>query len=103
MERASKLLVGGVCLLLCLGVFARLSSANVNFRPMDIGSLAILYLSATPYALVTPVDFRLRAAVAPSSGTNNDAHAEPALAQATGNRLLAEYVRLHKTRKVSLP
>jgi len=60
MVRMNKLLVGGVGLLLCFAVFARLSSVNTEVQSPELDSLASLYLSAAPYSLVTPVGFHVR-------------------------------------------
>lgn len=94
MIRTNKVLVGGVGLLLCLAVFARLSSVNTDLRSPELESLASLYLSAAPHTLVTPVQFQVRFAVTPFS---DDVDAQAAPMQAPGERL-AEYVRLHQTR-----
>ena len=102
MERVSKLSVGGLCLLLCMVVYAGLSSVNTNLRQMDLDSLALLYTSAAPYALVTPVEFHVRTAVTPVSEVVNDAVPEPAPVEAPSD-LLTEYVNLHKTRMESVP
>ena len=102
MEKVNKLLVGGLCLLLCLAVYSRLSSVNTNLRPMDLDSLASLYLSAASYALVTPVDFHVRTAVTPFSDEVNNAVPELAPVKAPGD-LFTEYVNLHNTRMESLP
>ncbi len=71
MEKVNHLLVGGLCLLLCMAVYARLSNVNTDLRPMDLDSLASLYRSAAPYALVTPVEFPVRTAVTPFSDESN--------------------------------
>ena len=102
MEKVNNLLVGGLCLLLCIAVYARLSSVNTNLRPMDLDSLASLYLSAAPYALVTPVESQVRTAVTPFSDEVNDAVPERARVKPSGD-LLTEYVNLHNTRTESLP
>jgi len=101
MIRMNKVLVGGVGLLLCLAVFARLSSVNTDLRSPELESLASLYLSAAPYTLVTPVEFQVRFAVT-SFSDDVDAVAQAAPMQAPGE-LLAEYVRLHQTRVERMP
>lgn len=102
MDTTKNLLVGVLCLLLCIVVVARLSDVNTNLRPMDLDSLAALYVSAAPHALVTPAESNVRTAVTPFSDEVNDAVPEPAPVKASGD-LLAEYVHLHNTRMESLP
>ena len=101
MMRMNKLLLGGAGLLLCLAVFARLSSVNTDVQSPELDALASLYLSAAPYALVTPAGFRVRTA-ATTFSDEVDEVPRPALLQARGG-LLAEYVRLHQTRVERLP
>ncbi|MBI2288970.1 MAG: hypothetical protein HYU73_01275 [Betaproteobacteria bacterium] len=102
MERANKLLVGGVGLLLCLAVLARLSSVNTDVQSPDLDALASLYLSAAPYALVTPAGFHVRTAATPFSDEVYDDVPRPAPLKAYRG-LLAEYVRLHQTRVERMP
>jgi len=97
MVRMNKLLVGGVGLLLCFAVFARLSSVNTEVQSPELDSLASLYLSAAPYSLVTPVGFHVRTVASTFSDEVYDDVPRPAPPQARGDRL-AEYVRLHQTR-----
>lgn len=96
MLRMNKLLLGGVGLLLCLAVSARLSSVNTDVQSPELDALASLYLSAAPYALVTPVGFPVRIAATPFSDEVDEVP-RPALLRARDG-LLAEYVRLHQTR-----
>lgn len=102
MVKMNKLLVGGVGLLLCFAVFARLSSVDTDVRSPELDSLASLYLNAAPHALVTPVGFHVRTAVTTHSDEVYDAVAQPAPLQARGGPL-AEYVRLHQTRVERMP
>ena len=102
MIRMNKLLVGGVGLLLCLAVFARISSVNTDVQSPELDSFASLYLSAAPYALVTPVGFHARTAATTFSDEVYDDVSRPAPLQARGG-LLAEYVRLHQTRVERMP
>ena len=75
---------------------------NTNLRPRDLGSLAVLYVSAEPYALVTPAGSQDRNAVAPFPDEVTDAVPEPAPVKASSD-LLAEYVHLHETRMERAP
>lgn len=100
MIRMNKLLLGGAGLLLCLAVFARLSSVNTDVQSPELDALASLYLSAAPHALVTPAGFPVRTAAATFSDEVDEVP-RPTLLQARS--LLAEYVRLHQTRVERLP
>lgn len=60
MEMKKKLLVGGLCLLLCAVVYARLPSARTDLWQAEFDFLARLYISAAPYALITPVKRHVR-------------------------------------------
>lgn len=62
METMKKLLVGGLCLLLGAVVYAGLSSVRTDLRQAEFDSLAHLYISAAPYALITPVKLHVRTA-----------------------------------------
>jgi hypothetical protein len=102
MVKVNKLLVGGVGLLLCLAVFARLSSVDTDVQSAELDLLASLYLSAAPHALVTPVGFQMRTTATTFSDEVHDDVPRPAPLQARGGPL-AEYVRLHQTRVESMP
>lgn len=102
MVRMNKLLVGGAGVLLCLALSGRLSSVNTDVQSPEFDALASLYLSAAPYALVTPVEFHVRTAATTFSDENYDDVPRPAPLQARRG-LLAEYVRLHQTRVESMP
>ncbi len=100
MANANKLLVGAGCLLLFLAVFFKPSHVNTELRPPELGALPSLYASAAPYALVTPIEPQSFAAATSAPGQTDDA-VNPAPVQSSRD-LLAEYVRLHKTRPVRL-
>ena len=78
METKKKLLAGGLCLLLCAVVYARLSSVRTDLRQAEFDFLARLYVSAAPYALITPVKLHVRTAAV----TFPDSDGEPALKSA---------------------
>ena len=63
MEAMKKLLVGGLCLLVCTVVYAGLSTVRTDLRQSDIDTIAHWYVSAAPYALVTPVRLHVRTAL----------------------------------------
>ena len=82
METMKKLFFAGLCLLLCTMVFSRLAGVRTGLRQADFDSIARLYVSAAPYALVTPLN--------------------PA-PLATPDDRLGQYFILHKTRNERLP
>lgn len=86
MKTTQKLMAGGVGLLLCTGVYAGFSTINAELRQADFESVARLYFSADPRALVT-VSADPRALPSPER--------PPALDY---DERLAVYIDLHKTR-----
>jgi hypothetical protein len=102
MDTIRKFLIGGLCLLLCTVVYARLSSVYPDLRQANVDSLARLCMSAAPYALITPVKPHVRTAVIRFAHDITGVDAEPAPVAATDDRL-APYVYLHNTRIERLP
>ena len=81
METMKKLFFAGLCLLLCTMVFSRLAGMRTEVWQADLDSVARMYASAAPYALVTPLN--------PPSATPDDR--------------LGQYLILHKRRNERLP
>ncbi len=100
MESMKKLLVGGLCLLVCTLLYAWLPSVRSDPRQANLDSLARMYFRASPYALVTPVTFDVHTPVItfPEGAIESVPKAAPV---AAADRL-TEYVNLHKSRIESL-
>jgi hypothetical protein len=103
MKTMKNFLVGGLCLLACTMVYARLSNLHTDLRSQKIDSVARLYISASPYALVTPVSFQVQDAAAAMYPQESAASViEDAMPVSTDDRL-AVYLNLHNTRFENLP